>query len=480
MRVHPSAVLAAVVAAILMACGDGPTAPPQISDGPIAPPPLGKLSVSVSTSGADLDNDGYRLVLGPERSVVVGPNATVYLDSISPGLHVLSLEGVADNCTVAGVMPLSITVESGVTSSVALSVECDATGVNVAIHTTGSDQPFGFGVQIGESAQFVLANDHLLVTRLPPGSRTVALTSIAGNCSVAGDNPLTVNVVNRQVIPVDFNVTCARTEKRIAFTVDSVSAGAFTTWIYVADSNGAGARPLTQGLDPAWSPDGTKLVFSKIDCRPIDWDGGYECTGGLIAMDPETRSTTVLSNDSLGVEPSWSPDGNFMAFTRSDGTYNRLYVSRLDGSPAIRLDPPAHEVRNPSWSPDSKSIAFQCRMEYGDLEICVINRDGTGFKRLTTTRDPDYSPAWSPDGSKIAFVTVAQDPWDGGGPATIVLMTPNGTDAKPLTTGFDPAWSPDGSNLVFARSEGLFTIDSNGSNLRQITTGHHRAPTWRR
>jgi TolB protein len=113
-------------------------------------------------------------------------------------------------------------------------------------------------------------------------------------------------------------------------------------------------------------------------------------------------------------------------------------------------------------------------MSYGDLEICVINRDGTGFKRLTTNRDTDDSPAWSPDGSMIAFMTVPLDQ-----EATIALMTPSGTDVKLLTAGFDPAWSPNGSRLVFARSGGLFTIGSDGSNLKQITTGHHRAPTWR-
>jgi hypothetical protein len=473
MRVHPLALATAVVAAIILACSDGPIAPTP-------PPPLGRLSVSVTTTGGDLDDDGYRLVLGRERSVVVGPNATVRLDSISSGAHVLSLDGVADNCAVAGEMPLSITVESGATASVSFSVVCDLTGLNVAVHTTGSDQPLGFDVRIGESPGHVLANGSLLVSRLTPGSRTIALTGIAGNCSVAGDNPVTVDVVNRHVIPVDFNVTCTRTEKRIAFTVDTVSTGLFTTWIYAADSNGAGARALTEGRGPAWSPDGTKLVFSKVDCHAIDWDGDYECTGGLIVIDPETRKTTVLSNDSLGVDPSWSPDGDFMAFTRSDGTYNRLYVSRLDGSPAVRLDPPlAREVRSPAWSPDSKSIAFQCRMDYGDLEICVINRDGTGFKRLTTSRDPDDSPAWSPDGSRIAFMTVPLDPWDGGGPVTIALVTPSGTDVKALTTGFDPAWSPNGSKLVFARSDGLYTIDSDGSNLKQLTAGHHRAPTWR-
>jgi hypothetical protein len=454
-----------LVAVTALACGDGTTAPA---------PHLGSLIVRIATTGDDLDNDGYLLVVGPERAVVVGPNATVFLDSISLGTHALALKGVADNCTVADMQAPSVTIESGVTASADFSVVCDATGIKVAVHTTGSDQPIGYDVRIGESPGFVLANGTLLVSRLPPGSRTVALPNVAPNC-IAGKNPVTVDVVNRHVIPVDFDVTCAATEKRIAFTVDSVSGGVHAVWIFVADSNGAGLKALAKGLDPAWSPDGTKLVFSNYECHAVGWDYDYTCSGGLVVMDPDTRAATVLSNDSLGVEPAWSPDGDFMAFDRSDENYTRLYVARLDGSPPVRLDPPGvYAVRNPSWSPDSKSIAFQCRMAYGDLEICVINKDGTGFKRLTTNRDPDFSPAWSPDGSRIAFMTVPLE-----GNATIALMTPSGTDVKLLTSGFEPAWSPNGSRLIFARSDGLFTIGSDGSNLKQTTTGQHRAPTWR-
>ena len=454
-----------LVAAMALACG---------GDGPIGPPHLGRLTVKVATTGADFDNDGYLLVVSPQRTVVVGPNATVFLDSISPGAHVLALQGVADNCTVANTQALSITVEPSATASVNLSVVCDATGISVATHTTGFDQPLGFDVQVGQSPEPVLVNDSVLITRLPPGSRTVAL-SVATNCSVAGNNPVTVDVVNRRVIPVHFDVTCAATEKDIAFTVDSVSGSDYTPWIFVADSNGAGVKALAQGFGPAWSPDGTKLVLSNYECHFVGWDFDTSCTGGLVVMDPETRTTTVLRNDSVGVEPAWSPDGNFMAFDRSDENYARLYVAGLDGSPPVRLDPPGvYAVSNPAWSPDSKSIAFQCTMSYGDLEICVINRDGTGFKRLTTNRDTDDSPAWSPDGSTIAFMTVPLDQ-----EATIALMTPSGTNVKLLTAGFDPAWSPNGSRLVFAGNGGLFTIGSDGSNRKQITTGRHRAPTWR-
>ena len=120
-----------LVAMMALACG---------GDGPTAPPHLGRLIVKVATTGDDLDNDGYSLVVGPNRALLIGPNATVFLDSISPGAHALALEGVAENCTIADIRALSITVESGITANVGLSVVCDATGIKVAAHTTGSDQ----------------------------------------------------------------------------------------------------------------------------------------------------------------------------------------------------------------------------------------------------------------------------------------------------------------------------------------------------
>src|SRR3981081_2896381 len=130
-----------LVAVMALACGDGATAPGAH---------LGRLVVKVATTGDDLDNDGYLLVVGPDRSLVVGPNATVFLDSISPGTHALALQGVAENCTVADLQARSITVESGLTASVDFSVVCDATGVKGAVHTTGSDQPIGCEAQLEE------------------------------------------------------------------------------------------------------------------------------------------------------------------------------------------------------------------------------------------------------------------------------------------------------------------------------------------
>ena len=58
-------------------------------------------------------------------------------------------------------------------------------------------------------------------------------------------------------------------------------------------------------------------------------------------------------------------------------------------------------------------------------------------------------------------------------------MTTSGTGITRLTSGFDPEWSADGSRLLFARNDGIYRIDSNGSGLTKLTNGVHTAPAWR-
>jgi len=103
--------------------------------------------------------------------------------------------------------------------------------------------------------------------------------------------------------------------------------------------------------------------------------------------------------------PAWSPDGQKVAFDTDYG----IYVVNVDGSGLRRLTrslPGPHWESYPAWSPNGRRIAFTSpgNTPVGIyLSIYVMDADGTGWRRVTSSRGGDSEPAWSPDGRKIVF-----------------------------------------------------------------------------
>lgn len=238
-----------------------------------------------------------------------------------------------------------------------------------------------------------------------------------------------------------------------------------------------------------WSPDGTRLLFSNGDIYSLAVDSA--------------GSMTQLTRPGEGVntEPSWSPDGRTIAFIsdragtpdvyllRSNDprplrlTDNRawtqylswspdgrllLYTSTRDGNIAIftldvecilqrgpgagcttRLTSPSIENREPVWSPDGQRIAFTS-LQDGNLEIYVMNADGSNPTRLTHSPRVDWLPKWSPNGEYIAFLSSPN--LEDGARNDIYIVRPDGTGLRQLTDdglAHQMAWSPDGRRIAF-------------------------------
>jgi len=138
--------------------------------------------------------------------------------------------------------------------------------------------------------------------------------------------------------------------------------------------------------------------------------------------------------------PLWSPEGNKIAFS---GAGEKKCVVNVGGTELRELMPNVrNHISSYSWSPNGKKIAFAAVHYRGELDIYVIDADGTGQTNLTSTETViEDEPSWSPDGKQIAFtradagdVYVAQD---------VYLMNADGTGRSRLATGASsPPFTP--------------------------------------
>ena len=169
--------------------------------------------------------------------------------------------------------------------------------------------------------------------------------------------------------------------------------------IYVVNADGSGLRRVTSNtlLDqwPDWSPDGKRIAFRRgFDVYVIDADG-------------EEQNPVRLTNLPTTIDqmPAWSPNGKQIAFMSLREGYCSVFLMSADGDtpddPAVNLTPKtpgdansAWCSRAPSWSRNGQQIYFQSMRPStgGDVELFVMNADGTDLERLTTSRGEDGGP----------------------------------------------------------------------------------------
>src|SRR5437016_3746848 len=164
----------------------------------------GSLTVTTSTTGSNLDPDGYTVTVDGNQKAI-GINASVTFSGLAAGNHTVQLNGVAQNCTVSGSNPRTVSTTGGSTTTSTFSVSCSAaatTGtLSVSNSTTGSSlDPDGYTVTVSGSAgtanQAMATNGSTTFTAVPAGGYQVTLSGIAANCTVTSANPQTVNVAS--------------------------------------------------------------------------------------------------------------------------------------------------------------------------------------------------------------------------------------------------------------------------------------------
>jgi len=365
-------------ATLLSACGGGDST---------APPTTGTLEFNVVTTGVDIDADGFALSVDGQPQVLPA-NGTVSFSAL-PGNHSLSVSGFAFNCDLTAA-PTSTNVALGKTTRVDVQATCTPYLRNTIVYTS---EEFGGAV----------------MAMRPDGSRRVQLTTDQSVYAAPAVSP------DGQTIAV-----------------------AFGAWdgIYVLDRFGKGRTKLIGGGSfdgtPAWSPDGTKLAFRRLVHRlygdvgrifVVNRDGT-----GLRQLTPEPTNNNENPYDG---DPSWSPDGTRVLFSRS----GEMSFINLDGTGLVSTGVIGD---SPSWSRDGTHITYQS-INGGNEGIWVMDMSFTPHQ-ITTPVQADQMPRWSPDGSQLVFARVE------AGVFQIYKMKPDGSGVTKLSTSLKsdawPNWSP--------------------------------------
>ncbi len=254
--------------------------------------------------------------------------------------------------------------------------------------------------------------------------------------------------------------------------------------IYIVDYDGANPQRVTNSttlnVAPAWSPDNQVIAYTSWRPSSAGSFGVYQDII-LSYITRGERTTPAGGNpDKQNYLAAWSPDGSKLAFTSNRDGNPEIYVMNKDGSGLRRItNNPAIDV-SPTWSPTGDQIAWVSDRT-GSPKVYVMNADGTGQRPLVGDPFSDR-PTWS----RGVFNEIAYAARNGPGYDIKIYSFATG-EAKRITDGIgsneSPSFAPNGRHIAFTSTRNgkaqLFTVDRSGENLRQIThEGNNKFANW--
>jgi len=321
---------------------------------------------------------------------------------------------------------------------------------------------------------------------LAPDGRSFAYASLAsGNWDIYLQRVGGTTVINltKDSPAIDRQPAFSPNGEQIAFRSGRDGGG-----IFIMGATGESVWKLTEGgYHPAWSPDGTAIVYATLGFRDPDYR--YGLASRLFVIDISTRKTRPLSSEKVdAVQPRWSPHGLRIAYWSRRDIWTVL--AGLDQADApVRVTDDEGLDWGPAWSADGRHLYFSSDRG-GSTNVWRIPLDESSGKLLgpaeAVTTPSTYSGhiSVSSDGQRVAYAkrertsNIYKVGFDPSTEAVVGLPVP-------VTQGSREFWmaqlSPDEDWLaiVTRAKDDLFLIRPDGSGLRQLTRGGtDRAPMW--
>ena len=231
--------------------------------------------------------------------------------------------------------------------------------------------------------------------------------------------------------------------------------------LFLADTTGGQPALLAENAsDPGFSPDGAYIVYHSSAADRI----------GLRIIKSDGTEDTALTSIGSDRNPRFSPDGTKVLFSNMDN--HTLHTINRDGTDRRDIG----QGEYPDWSPDGKQIVYQGCIAGGKCGLIVAHADGSNPRQITTHAN-DSMPRWRY--GNIAFLS------DRDGNLEVYVINPDGTWLRRITqepaTDIMPVWDPGGVRLAFRSDRGgdpavYFTTGIGGADFRQFSAAF--SPDW--
>ena len=254
---------------------------------------------------------------------------------------------------------------------------------------------------------------------------------------------------------------------------------------------GSIARPVIHkegggdiNVSPELSPDGSKVMFfSERDLFSIDLFLADAATGKIIRKVTDTATDAHFESlQFLGSAGAWDATGNRFVFpgvSKGDSVLTIVNVNNGNREREVRIKE-VDEILNPTWSSDGQRIAFS-GLVGGVNDLFVYDLNASALKRLTNDAFAELDPAWSPDGRRLAFATdrfTTNLERLESGDLRIAIMDVDSGDVRsaagfPDAKNIGPQWTRDGRGLYFLSDRqgitNVYRVSLDGGEPMQLT-----------